>query len=112
NHLDIGKTVFSQQELRKFTEEADILKAAKFYEYWTRKEAFIKATGHGLSMPIDLKHISVITDTVQFDRKAQGTTLTDSPQWIIYSFTPQANYKAAIVFRKRPMEIIYRTWGD
>lgn len=112
DHLDIGKTVFSKSELHQLREESDFLKPGKFYEYWTRKEAFIKATGFGLSLPIDLKLVSVIRDEVEFDHKVKPTGIARDPQWIIQSFTPQEKYKAAIVLRSLPMKITYSTLDE
>jgi len=50
-----------QETLRATTEDA---KAKLFLTYWTRKEALLKATGDGLSMPLDRLDVSGVSDAL------------------------------------------------
>lgn len=58
-------------------ENEDIIRSSnqiwKFYYYWTRKESVIKASGEGLSIPLDL--VDVTTDIV----RVKGDTWFLSP---------------------------------
>lgn len=49
----LASTAFSPQELDAFHALPDASKSRGFFEYWTRKEAFVKAVGYGLSHPLE-----------------------------------------------------------
>jgi 4'-phosphopantetheinyl transferase len=51
--LGLGETSFSRLEQTALSACAPADRANLFYEYWTCKEAFIKADGRGLSIPLD-----------------------------------------------------------
>ncbi len=61
-----------------------------FFNCWTRKEAFVKALGLGLSYPLDAFSVSV-GDDARFQRGAPG--------WSLLSFAPRPSFQAALVTR-------------
>jgi len=61
-----------------------------FFHCWTRKEAFVKALGLGLSYPLDAFSVS-IGDDARFERGAPG--------WSLLSFEPRPGFQAALVTR-------------
>ncbi len=50
---DIAGNYFSNNEINKFNSVKPNHKITSFYKIWTRKEAFIKAVGKGLSIPLN-----------------------------------------------------------
>lgn len=65
-----------------------------FFNIWTRKEAFIKARGEGLSFPLDAFAVSweaqqpITLEVYQFPR--------ESKRWKLYPLNPKAEYVGAL----------------
>jgi len=51
--LDVADRYFSADEVAQLRATAPQLQAARFFEYWTLKESYIKARGMGLSLPLE-----------------------------------------------------------
>jgi len=107
DHDSVSRTVFSRPEVEYFDKGKGDDKIDRFFELWTRKEAFIKALGYGFSMPIDLKDINVLEEKVGFVKTSPGFSDAIDPDWTLHSFKPETGYKAAIAFRKPPVKIRY-----
>lgn len=56
----IAHRFFSRQEYCEFRNVSRNEKLSAFYNCWTRKEAFVKASGNGLSQPLDTFSVSLI----------------------------------------------------
>jgi len=55
----IAKTFFSNTELFTLQRLPDAIKCLGFFSCWTRKEAYVKARGKGLSIPLDSFNVSI-----------------------------------------------------
>jgi len=51
--LDIASSYFSPDEVKSLLELPKDQQLARFFDYWTLKEAYIKACGQGLSIPLN-----------------------------------------------------------
>lgn len=95
----VAKTVFSSQEYAALValEPDEQLKA--FFQLWTCKEAYLKATGEGLP---GLAKITAIfnqrTAKFEFDQATQQVpvVLNTPSHWSIWSFSPKLNWVAAL----------------
>ena len=88
---DIAERYFSepeQEELRQLPVE---LRATAFFLCWTRKEAYIKAHGHGLQIPLASFDVSLTPG------KPETLRSSDEQRWSLHSFTPAPGYAAAII---------------
>ncbi|RPI77065.1 MAG: 4'-phosphopantetheinyl transferase superfamily protein [Desulfobacteraceae bacterium] len=92
---DIVARFFSEDEKTEFRSlPADLLTRA-FFSGWTRKEAFIKARGEGLSFPLEKFSVSLNPDLparlIQVDEEKQ-----DNRSWMIRQISVSAEYAAAV----------------
>lgn len=67
--MGVAERILSEEDFAKFCALPDVEKAATFFRIWTRKEAYLKATGEGItdglkkiSVPLGTEEISSITD--------------------------------------------------
>ena len=60
-----------------------------FFRCWTRKEAYVKALGDGLSLPLNHFSVSVLSDEPPF--------VTGKPDWVVHDLTVHPEYAAAVV---------------
>ncbi|MHA4844102.1 4'-phosphopantetheinyl transferase family protein [Flavitalea antarctica] len=93
---DIARNFFSTNEIRKLLALPGNQQALGFFNCWTRKEAFIKAVGEGLSFPLDKFEVSLEPD------KPAALLATDwDPEevskWSVYSLFPGANFVGCLV---------------
>ncbi len=79
-----------------------------FFHCWTRKEAYIKAQGLGLSMPLDLFDVSLSPNEPAILRATRPAT-NESARWSLRSLEVELNYAAALAVEGNDLEI--RCWG-
>jgi phosphopantetheinyl transferase len=100
-HIDyenIAQSNFSHQEIRALEELPAIARMTRVLELWTLKEAFLKATGCGLSAPLD---------SVWFELLPPGAIRFHAPNevdigsWKFALFTPGPEVRMAIAVQSR-----------
>lgn len=109
--VSIARRFFAPEEAHRLgamTDSATIMRA--FFECWTRKEAFIKATGEGLSRPLNEFHVSFFPNEIAELR----IDCEDPGRWILADVNPGHGYCAALVY-EQPADsptprIIEREW--
>jgi 4'-phosphopantetheinyl transferase len=80
---------------------------AAFFCGWTRKEAWLKAVGSGLSYPLDQVQVSLTPGTPARFLAIQGDP-REAAAWWLDSFEPAAGYVAAVTLCGQPDHI--RRW--
>jgi len=91
----IARRYFSQDEISSLKRIHKNKRFEVFFKYWTRKEAFIKATGLGISFPMERCDVSLISG-----RGLSPITLPNDnrehPHWYGQDLFPGPGYAAAI----------------
>src|SRR5262249_11168791 len=60
NLADLARDVLSPAEYSNFLTLQDSNRQKAFFQAWTRKEAMVKATGEGLSVPLDRVDLAAV----------------------------------------------------
>lgn len=72
-----------------------------FYDCWTRKEAFLKAVGTGMT---------VAMDSFETWHRFGVATRDGQVDWTSFGWTPQPGFAAAVVTRGTDWTIVHRAW--
>jgi len=98
---------FAPEERRQWDGLSEVSRPLAFFYGWTRKEAWLKATGSGLSFPLDQFCVSL--DPAEPARliSVRGSS-AEAAAWHLQSCEPCPNYVAALAARADRVEI--RRW--
>jgi 4'-phosphopantetheinyl transferase len=99
---EIAERYFSQTELKELRALPPEMKAEGFFNCWTRKEAYVKAHGAGLQIPLEGFNVSLTPE------KPEKLESSDCSRWSLYSFQPAPQYVGAVVGEGRDWRL--RCW--
>lgn len=99
----LANRFFSAAEQAAFKKLPAGAACAAFYRVWSRKEAFLKATGQGLAG--GLAGCSVPLGETPVQTRAPGATDTGSG-WFIYNVIAPPGYQTALVADKAGLDIV------
>jgi 4'-phosphopantetheinyl transferase len=92
---EIAERFFSVEECRALDTIAPAARCAAFFDCWTRKEAYLKARGDGLSLPLDGFDVSFLPG----DQPRLLATRHDPAEvhrWSLHALDGGDGYKAAL----------------
>jgi 4'-phosphopantetheinyl transferase len=92
----IAERFFSKQEVLALRELPAGLRQEAFYLCWTRKEAYIKGIGEGLSLPLDSFDVS-LTPGAPASLLAVRGDAREGARWDLRALEPGPGYHAALV---------------
>jgi 4'-phosphopantetheinyl transferase len=101
---DIAARFFSAIELAEFRELPFEHRDEGFFLCWTRKEAYVKALGGGLSIPLDSFSVSLTPGM------SETLVSADRERWTLRSFRPAAGYVGAVVAEGKDWTLHCRNW--
>ena len=93
NVLEISQRFFSPTESGAIENLPPAARHRAFFSCWTRKEAFVKALGEGLSCPLDSFDVSIMPDE---ESVGLVTRSGIQGQWVLHSFNQWRDCAAAI----------------
>jgi len=101
NFLTIVQRFFTQKESAYLLSLPPSLQQTTFFQFWTAKEAYLKATGKGL---VGLQDIEVAVSP----SNREQLMLLHQPEVSLYTFTPQPNFLATVASWGNYSRFIYK----
>lgn len=96
--LKIAEHVFSKQEVADLISLPEAEQTERFYRYWTLKEAYIKAKGIGLALPLD--QFSFIFSENNAIEIGFDPRLDDNPSnWLFWQLKPSMQHMVALALQ-------------
>ncbi len=97
--VEVADRYFASQEILALRALPENRQSDRFYEYWTLKEAYLKARALGLSIPLDQFSFQFEGDrAVHFSTEP---SLQDAPEfWKFWQFCPSADHVLALCVRR------------
>ena len=106
----IAERTFSRQECAALRALPVALRPSGFFNCWTRKEAYIKAVGLGLSYPLERFSVSLAPG-----EPARLEAVEAEPghveAWTMAALAPRSGFVGAVVVGARPVDVRVRAVG-
>ncbi len=97
----IAQRFFAREEVAELMSLSESERPDGFFNCWTRKEAYIKAVGDGLSVPLDSFRVTLLPGVPARMVDLDGSTVA-AERWNLHAFTPEPEYAGAIAYRDEP----------
>ncbi len=108
--VEIAERFFSAAEISALNALPCGEKHEAFFSCWTRKEAYIKALGGGLSVPLDSFEVAFGSQ-----RAAALVAVQDNPaevsRWTMYDLQVPKGYKAALLVEGKAHKLSQFSWA-
>jgi 4'-phosphopantetheinyl transferase len=109
DYTQIAQQFFAPGEVEKLFDLPLELQLEAFYACWTRKEAFIKARGMGLTIPLDQFEVS-FTPSLPARLLYSGSNPVAEREWSIFELKPGTGYTAALAVQDINWEVQCWQW--
>jgi len=106
---DLARRFFSQQEYSDLMDLPQEQRKAAFFRCWTLKEAYIKAHGLGLSLPLDSFDVSLALSD-QPVLRATRPDPTEASRWTLLSFEVDSDHAGAVAVEGINSEFRFWDW--
>ncbi len=108
---DIAERFFSTRENAILHSLPNNIKRTAFFNCWTRKEAFLKARGDGLSIPLDQIDVSLIPGEPA-SLLGIKDSIGEAARWSLQELHPGHGYVAALAVEGHGRHIKCWQWQD
>ena len=106
----IAKRFFSPLEFKTLVALPPSERIEGFFNCWTRKEAYIKAIGEGLSIPLDQFDVTLNPSDEAKIVSIKGDSILAS-NWSLYPLTPAPGYVGALAVEGKNLRIKHWMWS-
>ena len=105
----IARRNFAAAEWRRWAELPATEQLAAFYACWTRKEAYVKALGGGLSVPLDGFEVAFEPGRAAA-LLSVGGSLRAASHWTLWDLQPKTGFVAALAVSARGLRLRHIDW--
>ncbi len=109
--LQLAEHAFSDSELASFCAIPSRSQAIAFFAHWTRKEAYIKARGLGLSLPLNSFDVPLRSEEASYPSRA-ASNVTALGKWYCRDLYPHPSYAGAVVVEGSLGSLMCWRWPD
>jgi len=106
---EIAKRFFAIAEVQALSALPHDQQGEAFFSCWTRKEAYIKALGEGLSVPLDSFAVDFTPGRPAALLHVEGSA-AEVERWSMYNIDAGEGYKAAVVVEGKSHHLQHRRW--
>lgn len=100
----LTRRFFAEREAELISQLYGDAQQQAFFNAWTRKEAFLKATGHGLAYELNQVEVSLLPGEPAQLLRIPGEEKT-SHAWWLQALEPLPGYAAALVVEGQPQQL-------
>ena len=108
---EIAERFFSRREVAMLRALPTEVQRQAFFRCWTRKEAYIKARGEGLSLPLDQFDVSLAPGEPAAVLGTQRDP-SEASRWSLQELTPAPGYVAALAVEGHGWRLACWQWPD
>jgi 4'-phosphopantetheinyl transferase len=107
----LAKNYFSMNENKIFSRLTEQEKSGAFFDCWTRKEAFVKAVGGGLTIPFNSFDVSV--ESCKSPKLLRvGGNYTTVEEWQLFNLQMAKGYSGALAIKANNVALHYLNLKD
>ena len=101
DYAELARNFFSAAEVDQLSALPDHLYAEAFIGCWTKKEAYVKARGRGLALPLQSFTVPLTSDPEQGPATLQVTSNDMDPamRWSVHTLRPVSGYIGALAIQ-------------
>lgn len=107
---ELGETVLSEPEKQALAQFRGEDRRTNFLRFWTLKEAYIKADGRGVSLPLERIDVSAPEGLVAMLDETTGEWRT-CPRWELRTLAPVPGYVAALAAEGQDWRLALWQWS-
>lgn len=108
NEESIARNYFTPEESAAILQEQGEKRRALFYRYWTLKEAYLKATGEGLAVPLHQFRISLDSLKLVPVGLLSEKGNTSPVDWSFHQWIPREDYVAALAVEGKNFSYLFK----
>jgi len=106
----LAERFFSLRERAGLQALPDHLRVPGFFACWTRKEAFLKATGEGLSFPLEDFSVTTHPDLDPEIEEIKGST-DNGKRWFLADLSIVDGFRATVARERSPYRVETYAWN-